>query len=305
MREIVVVSGKGGTGKTSILAAFAHLAASKVVCDLDVDAPDLHILLDPEPVRRKDFFSGHEARIDPAACESCGICASVCRFNAISPKDGKFVIDPVRCEGCKVCVVWCPEGAVKFPERRCGEWYRSETRFGPMIHARLSPGAENSGRLVTLLRREARALAEQNDLDLILCDGSPGIGCPVISSLGGANLAVAVTEPTPSGIHDLVRVAELCGHFRVPVAVIVNKHDLNPERTAAIESLCRDKGYILAGKLPFDPAMTKAMLKRKAITEIHASPLAGTLREIWNAVERAAPGADRAGVHETTKGELV
>ncbi len=287
MREIVVISGKGGTGKTSLTAAFAHLAKNKILCDLDVDAPDLHILLAPRHLRSEAFVSGHEARIDPARCTRCGICASVCRFGAITSRGGVFTVDPVRCEGCKVCVAWCPEKAVAFPAKTCGEWHVSATRFGTLIHARLSPGEENSGRLVALLRREARSQATSQNKEMILCDGSPGIGCPVISSLTGASLAVAVTEPTPSGVHDFVRVAELCAHFRLPMAVIVNKHDLNPDQTKSIEDYCRDKGHTLAGHIPFHPDVTTAMLDRKAVTET-PSPLGRTIRAIWKNVERAA-----------------
>jgi len=293
MREIVVLSGKGGTGKTSLTAAFAHLARNKIICDLDVDAPDLHILLAPRDLMRETFTSGHEARIDTARCTRCGICASVCRFGAIASRGGVFTVDPTRCEGCKVCVTWCPEKAVAFPSKKCGEWRVGATRFGTLVHARLIPGEENSGRLVSLLRREARSLAESQGKELILSDGSPGIGCPVISSLTGAKLAVAVTEPTPSGAHDLGRVAELSAHFRVPLAVIVNKHDLNPDQTSAIERYCADKGHILAGRVPFHADVTEAMLDRKAITEI-PSPLGRTLRGIWKNVALAAGLTDAA-----------
>ena len=291
MREIVVISGKGGTGKTSLTAAFAHLARNKIVCDLDVDAPDLHILLAPRHLRTEPFVSGHVARIDASRCTRCGICASVCRFGAIASRGGAFTVDPVRCEGCKVCVAWCPEKAVAFPAKTCGEWHVSATRFGAMVHARLNPGEENSGRLVALLRREAREQALSQEKELILSDGSPGIGCPVISSLTGASLAVAVTEPTPSGVHDFVRVAELCGHFKVPVAVIVNKHDLSPDQTRSIEDYCEAKGHTLAGRIPFSPDMTTAMLDRKAVTEI-PSPLGRTVRDIWKKIARAASLAD-------------
>jgi MinD superfamily P-loop ATPase len=268
MREIVVLSGKGGTGKTSLTAAFAHLCRDKVLCDLDVDAPDLHILLDPRPVRREDFVSGHEAHIDPETCTACGLCRDACRFAAIREADGVPAVDPMRCEGCKVCVAVCPAGAVEFVPKRCGEWFVSATRFGTLAHAQLFPGEENSGRLVTLLKQEARKIAEEEGASLILCDGTPGIGCPVISSLAGADLAVAVTEPTPSGRHDLERVCGVCDHFRVPVAVIVNKHDLNPAEDARIEAFCRQRGYELVARLPHDPLVTAAMVQRKAVTEL-------------------------------------
>lgn len=284
MREIVVISGKGGTGKTSLTAAFAHLARDKVLCDLDVDAPDLHILLDPQPLRREDFVSGHEARIDPEICTACGLCRDACRFAAIRGAKGVPAVDPLRCEGCKVCVAVCPAGAVQFLPKHCGEWGVSATRFGTLVHAQLFPGEENSGRLVTLLKREARRIAEEQGLSLILCDGAPGIGCPVISSLAGTTLAVAVTEPTPSGRHDLERVCGLCDHFRIPVAVIINKHDLNPAEDARITAFCQDRGYELAARLPHDPVVTAAMVRRKAITEMADNGFTPILLRAWERI---------------------
>ncbi len=283
MREIVVISGKGGTGKTSVCAAFAHLARNKVLCDLDVDAPDMHILLAPQIRRHTPFISGNEARIDPGVCQGCGICAEHCRFEAVTRRGDVFVVDPLRCEGCGVCLALCPAQAVAFPEKHCGDWYVSDTRFGPFVHAQLFPGEENSGRLVTLLKQEARLLAKERNLDLLLCDGSPGVGCPVISSLSGAHLAVAVVEPTPSGQHDFRRVADLCDHFRIPLAVLINKADLNADEAKAIAAHCRDKGYTVVGSLPFDPAVTEAMIRRQALTE-QPSPLADILADIWERV---------------------
>lgn len=284
MREVVVISGKGGTGKTSLTAAFAHLAENKVICDLDVDAPDLHLLLDPTIIRDEKFISGHEAIIDPKKCVGCGLCASMCRYGAIDEKDGVFSIAPLRCEGCKVCVAFCPEQAIDFPPRHCGQHYLSQTRFGPMVHAQLFPGQENSGLLVSRLKKEARLLAEEKGLDLILCDGAPGIGCPVIASLSQTDLAVVVTEPTPSGVHDLERVASLCDHFRTKVAVVVNKHDLNPEQTSRIDALCSEKGYTLIALLPHDTAVTEAMVRRQAITEGEDSLIATQVRHAWQAI---------------------
>jgi MinD superfamily P-loop ATPase len=288
MPEIVVLSGKGGTGKTSLTAAFAHLAEGAVVCDLDVDAPDLHLILDPEPELREDFFSGHEAVIDPAACTRCGVCAEMCRFNAVVDSADGFRVDPLKCEGCKVCVQFCPAGAVRFPERHCGEWFQSRTRFGPMVHAQLFPGSENSGRLVALLRAKASELAAHTGRRLILADGAPGIGCPVISSLSRTDFAVLVTEPTPSGRHDLERVAELCRHFRTPTGVIVNKADLNPRNTADIRSWCDASGTVFLAALPYDPTVTEAMVLRKAVTEIAADGLSALLRPAWAQIEDLA-----------------
>jgi MinD superfamily P-loop ATPase len=293
MREIVVLSGKGGAGKTSLTAAFAALAQNKVVCDLDVDAPDLHILLDPTNTVREDFVSGHLAAIDPAACDGCGICRELCRFDAIEKAlDGTWRINPHRCEGCKTCVVMCPKKAIAFPPRTCGYHAVSDTRFGRLVHARLDPGAENSGRLVTLLKRKAKELAKQEGLDLLLCDGAPGIACPVISALSGATLAVLVTEPTPSGTHDLMRVAGLCDHFRLPAAVIINKADLNPEEAARIEASCARGHHTLIGRLPHDRDVTRAMVKKLTLPE-YGGPLAGIVADLWDAINNLAGETSR------------
>lgn len=284
MREIIVISGKGGTGKTSITGAFAHLASNKVICDLDVDAPDLHLLLRPDRVREEEFYSGHEAVIDPGRCSRCGLCVSMCRYEAIRESEEGFTVDPFRCEGCKVCVALCPESAVHFPERHCGRWAVSATRFGPLVHAQLFPGRENSGRLVMVLKQQARELAKNLGAGLILCDGAPGIGCPVISSLSGADLAVAVTEPTPSGRHDLERVADLCKHFQIAFAVIVNKHDLNPDETARIESFCRERDYPVLAHLPHDTVVTEAMVQASVVTELPEGDFSRELKRAWERI---------------------
>ncbi len=288
MREVVVISGKGGTGKTSLTGAFAHLALSKVVCDLDVDAPDLHLLLRPENGSTEEFFSGHVAKIDKKLCSGCGLCASMCRYEAVRVEGNVFSVDPLRCEGCRVCVSFCPEGAILFPEKHCGHWQISSTRFGPLVHARLFPGEANSGRLVTVLKQQARQLAKSEGKDLILSDGAPGIGCPVISSLSGASLAVAVTEPTPSGRHDLERVAQLCGHFKIGLAVIINKFDLNPEEAGAIEALCRLRGHEVIAHLPHDPVVTRAMVEGLVVTELEETAFGKEVRRTWLKIEELA-----------------
>ncbi|MBN2430049.1 MAG: ATP-binding protein [Acidobacteria bacterium] len=271
-QEIVIISGKGGTGKTSLVAALAVHFGSAILVDCDVDAADLHLLLSPEILEKHEFYSGHEAEITAAHCTGCGSCHNLCRFNAIQPTvtaHGReiFLVDPLACEGCGVCVHFCPVGAIAFPERRCGEWYISSTRCGPMVHARLDIAAENSGKLVSTVRREARRLAEKNHHRLILVDGPPGIGCPVIAALTGASLVVIVTEPTVAGEHDLERVLALCRHFRIPTLVCLNKWDLNPEMTVKMEQNATRAGAGLLGRIRYDPEVTRAQLLARTVME--------------------------------------
>jgi len=288
MPEILIISGKGGTGKTSLTGAFAHLAGGQVICDLDVDAPDLHLLLQPEAQQVNEFHSGNQAVIDPELCTGCGLCQEKCRFEAIEEREGVFRVEPLKCEGCKLCVTLCPAEAIEFPQKHCGSWRISRTRLGPMVHAQLFPGEENSGRLVALLRQQARELGQAQGLELILSDGPPGIGCPVISSLSGADLAVVVTEPTPSGRHDLERVVDLCRHFKVKTGVIVNKHDLNPEQSASIQDYCAGQGLELLALLPYDPVVTEAMVQGKVITEYSRDGMAKELARAWERIAGAA-----------------
>ena len=288
MREIVILSGKGGAGKTSVTAAFAALAQNAVLCDLDVDAPDLHILLKPTGTIREAFVAGHLASVRPEACDGCGECARHCRYGAVAQTpEGHYAVIPGKCEGCKTCVVLCPARAIDFTPRTCGYSAVSDTRFGPLVHARLDPGADNSGRLVAVLRGKAKALAKARGLDCIISDGAPGIACPVVSSLSGATLAVLVTEPTPSGTHDLTRVAKLCDHFRLPSAVIVNKADLNPDEAARIETFCADTGRPVIGRLPFHPDVVRAMTARRTLPE-YGGPLADILADLWQSVAALA-----------------
>ena len=279
MKELVVISGKGGTGKTSIIAAFAALAENKVLCDADVDAADLHLILAPATREWHDFQAGHTAIINQDKCTECGLCRDLCRWDAINDN---FGVDPIECEGCGVCAYFCPEKAIDFPLKTCGEWFISDTRFGPMVHARLGIAEENSGRLVTLVRQEARKLSGQKDLDLILTDGPPGIGCPVIASMGGASAVLIVTEPTVSGEHDMVRVMQLAAHFKVPSLVCINKFDLNLDKTGDIKKFAKEKGMVFLGQIPFDPTFTKAMVQGKTIFEHATNSGAGdAVREIW------------------------
>jgi MinD superfamily P-loop ATPase len=283
MRELVVISGKGGTGKTSILASFAVLSGRTVLADCDVDAADLHLVLSPAVRRREVFRSGNEAVIRPELCDGCGKCAELCRFAAVSSAGndgGRYRIDPTACEGCGVCVQHCPRGAIEFPERVCGEWFVSDTRCGPMVHARLRPAAENSGKLVATVRQESRRLVENEGFDQVLVDGPPGIGCPVISSVTGATAVLAVSEPTVSGEHDLQRVLELCRHFGIPAAVCVNKWDLNPQMTEQIEDLAAAGGAEVLGRIPYDRAVTAAQLQARAVVEL-GGQAAAAMRAIW------------------------
>jgi MinD superfamily P-loop ATPase len=286
--EIVILSGKGGTGKTSLTAAFADLSSNHIMCDLDVDAPDLHLLLQPENISTEAFVAGHEAVIITEKCENCGQCMELCCFDAVFNSNSGFQINPLKCEGCNVCVALCPANAIDFPEKHCGDWYLSNTRFGPLVHAQLFPGEENSGKLVSLLRSEAKKLARKQNLSKILCDGPPGIGCPVISSLAGASLAVIVTEPTPSGYHDLERIAELCRHFRVPAGVIINKFDLNDHRCKEIAHYCHNQGLRMLGRLPHDPIITEAMIQGQTITEFSKGKFSGLLCDVWHEIEKMA-----------------
>lgn len=291
MKELVVVSGKGGTGKTSITASFAVLAERPVVADCDVDAADLHLVLFPKIKEQHEFRSGHEAVIRQDDCFGCGACLWHCRFKAVqaSGKRGqraRFFIDPVSCEGCGVCVRFCPEHAIDFPERLCGEWMISETRCGPMVHARLGVAAENSGKLVSLVRREAKRIAEENNSPLIITDGPPGIGCPVIASLTGASLVLAVTEPTVSGAHDLERVLSLTRHFHIPALVCVNKWDINPDMTTSIEQAAVASGAEVVARIPYDPEVTAAQMNNKAVVEFGNDAAAKKIKEVWERICR-------------------
>ena len=282
MRELVVISGKGGSGKTSIMAGFASLAQNKVLCDADVDAADLHLITNPEIIERHEFQSGHTAVIKKELCTQCGLCRDLCQWDSISED---FIVDPIDCEGCGVCYYFCPENAIDFPLNTCGEWFISDTRFGPMAHASLGIAEENSGKLVTLIRQKGKDLAEEKGVDLLLTDGPPGIGCPVIASLGGASAALIVTEPTVSGRHDMERVAELAAFFRIPAMVCVNKFELNPNHAEAIEAYAVEKGLKVVGRIPFDPAFTKSMVQGKTVIEYGDSAGAEAVKKLWQRVE--------------------
>lgn len=285
MKELVICSGKGGTGKTSVVASLAALGGNTVLADCDVDAANLHLVVEPRVERREDFIAGNLARIRPADCNGCGECLNVCEFGAVAEgPDGTCVIDPVRCEGCGVCVHFCPEDAIDFPDRDCGEWYVSETRHGPMVHARLATAAENSGKLVTLVRKEARRLGEEIGADLLLVDGPPGIGCPVIAAMSGADALLVVTEATTAGLHDMKRMIELARHFGLPAWVCLNKHDLNKDMQQRISDYCTENDIPLLGMIPYDPQVTAAQLAGTSVVELAASPAAEGIRAVWSRV---------------------
>ena len=294
MKELVVISGKGGTGKTSLMAAFASLAKSKILCDSDVDAADLHLLTDPKIKERHDFQGGGIAVINPDKCTECGLCRDLCRWEAISEQ---FQVDSIECEGCGVCVDFCPEQAIDFPLKTCGQWFISDTRFGPMVHARLGIAEENSGKLVALVRQEAKKLAEKQNLNLLITDGPPGIGCPVIASIGGATALLIVTEPTVSGLHDMERIAQLAAHFKVPGMVCVNKFDLNLDQTQAIEKLAKEKKMAVLGRIPFDLVFTKSMVQGKTIFEYNTESIVGqAVKQIWRKIIESPVMNEKANI---------
>jgi MinD superfamily P-loop ATPase len=288
MKEIVVISGKGGTGKTSIVASFAALAHNAVLADCDVDAADLHLIMDPEVKETHDFVGGKRARIIADKCAGCGKCREVCNFDAVS-LDGSangvvertYTIDPIACEGCGVCVRFCPVDAIEFKHTVNGQWFISDTRFGPMVHAKLGIAEGNSGKLVSLIRKEAKGIANEQNSSFLIVDGSPGIGCPVIASISGADLVLAVTEPTISARHDLDRVVELTAHFAVPTAICINKFDINTEMAAEIEKTAYQKGLKVLGKIPYDVAVTKAQILAKSIIEYSSNGLKRQVESLW------------------------
>jgi MinD superfamily P-loop ATPase len=284
MRQIVVLGGKGGTGKTTVVAALAHLMAAEqrlVLADADVDAPNLGLLLAPKALTSEQFVGGSEAVIDAAQCVGCGRCQEVCRYEAVAAQNGVYVVDPIACEGCAACAYACPAQCIRMEPAVSGEWRRSETRFGPFVHARLFAGQENSGKLVSLVRQQAQLVAEEQGAELILIDGSPGIGCPVIAAVTGADLALMVTEPTISGQHDLERVLGVAAHFGVPAAVCINKGDINPARTAEIEAYCRERDLPMLGVLPYDDDAMATMRRGQAVTEASTGPMAQALQALW------------------------
>jgi MinD superfamily P-loop ATPase len=286
VKEIVIISGKGGTGKTTLCAAFASLARGAVIADCDVDAADLHLLLEPHVLQESDFIGGRTPVIDRDLCLECGECQDWCRFEAIDlDSDEGYVIDSLACEHCGLCAYVCPEEAISMQSAVNGRWFISETAYGKLVHARLAPGEDNSGKLVTLVRREARRLAEEAGAAWILDDGPPGVGCPVTAAVTGVDLALIVTEPTLSGIHDMQRVEALCRHFEVPALVCINKYDINPENTRAIKDYCLDNEVPVIGEIPFSPAVRQALVARKSAVDFDCGAVSGVVERMWSEIE--------------------
>ena len=291
MREILVVSGKGGTGKTSITASLASLFGNSVLADCDVDASDLHLVLTPNIRQTTDFVSGHEAKIRPDDCTGCLKCRKACRFDAIKQDGaGSVYIDTIACEGCGVCAWICPVRAIDFKESVCGQWFFSQTRFGPLIHAKLNAGAENSGKLVSEVRFQAKFTARENGIETVLIDGPPGIGCPVIAAMTGVDFVLIVTEPTLSGMHDMERVAELARHFKAKILLCINKYDINPEIAAEMEKNAGENDIPVIGRIPYDKAVTRAQIMKKAVTELEECPARDAVERLWHSLKNEIEG---------------
>jgi MinD superfamily P-loop ATPase len=288
MKQLVILSGKGGTGKTSVAAALAHLASQEmpiVLADADVDAANLELVLEPSTLEEHIFMGGQVAVIDPNKCQLCGRCHEVCRFDAIVRGEDYYRVDPLACEGCASCMYQCPESAIHTEEQQAGLWFRSDTRFGPLYHAHLFAAQENSGKLVTLVKQHGRLQALDEGRELLIVDGPPGIGCPVISASAGADLALLVVEPTVSGIHDLERALATVSHFRVPALVCINKADINAAHTAAIEAYCATEGIEMVGRLPYDTVVTEAMVQSQPVTAYQPDgAMAQALKQAWTGI---------------------
>jgi MinD superfamily P-loop ATPase len=303
VKQLVILSGKGGTGKTSLAAAFAHLAMEggnpigAVLADADVDAANLELVLRPRRIEAHDFIGGSVAIIDLERCQGCGICDQVCRFDAVESTPEGYRIDPIACDGCAACAYQCPEDAIRMEPQTAGRWYRSESHFGTLFHADLYPAQENSGKLVTLVKQNARLCALDSSIPILIVDGPPGIGCPVIAAAAGADLALIVTEPTVAGVHDLKRIIGTSMHFSIPTLVVVNKADIYSKGAAEIGTACSELGVELIGQIPFDPAVTEAMLTGVPVTLYRAeSPASQALEAIWQTVSDrlVPPGGPRA-----------
>jgi MinD superfamily P-loop ATPase len=305
MKQLVILSGKGGTGKTSLAAAFAHLAHAgpfplrAILADADVDAANMELVLQPRKLEEHEFSGGSVALIDASLCQACGTCEQVCRFGAVippGPNNGlAYQVDPIACDGCAACVYQCPEQAIQMEVQLAGHWFRSESRYGPLFHAELRPAHENSGKLVTLVKQQARLLGQDTDAELVIIDGPPGIGCPVISAASGADLALIVAEASMAGAHDMARVLETTRHFNLPPLVCINKADIYPQGSAQIEAYCLEHDIEMIGQIPFDPFVTEAMVNGEPVTVYRPqAPASRAIRRIWRAtVARLIPVVEK------------
>lgn len=282
MNEIVILSGKGGTGKTSISAAFATLHQNTIVADCDVDAANMHLILQPENHHDGNMVTGYKAEIIQDSCVQCGVCMEFCSFNAISCKNEKYIISEAACDGCQLCWRLCSSEAIKLVPSDKSRWFIGDYRFGKLVHARLQPGEENSGKLVSMVRDIAKSYAQDVGIDTVIIDGPPGTGCPAISSVTGAAKTLIVTEPTQSGFHDMKRILDLTMSFKVKSYVLINKYDLNSDVTLEIEQWCLQKGILVVGKIPFDTQIVEAMLQCKSIVEcLPQSEVSIEIKRIW------------------------
>ena len=287
LKQITVISGKGGTGKTTLVASFAALAENKVIADCDVDAPDLHLLLHPEIIKKEEFKGLKVAVMDKTLCSECGTCEETCRFNAIAlTEESSYAVNPARCEGCGACVFTCPQDALTLKERVSGYSFISKTNYGTMAHAQLNIAEEASGKLVTVVRNNAQQVAEKESCELILIDGAPGIGCPVIASLAGVDLALIVTEPTMSGLHDLERILDVTRHFGIGSVVCINKYDINEENSRRITEFCRQRGVEMVGNIPYDSVVTEAMVAGMPVVEFSEGVVSNAIRDVWGGINQ-------------------
>ncbi|OQY00476.1 MAG: (4Fe-4S)-binding protein [Desulfobacteraceae bacterium 4572_130] len=299
LKELLVISGKGGTGKTSLTACFAYLFKNKIIVDADVDAADMHLLLKPKILKKEKFIGGGKAFINNNLCSSCGLCSQNCTFDAISEN---FIVDTISCEGCKVCVEICPEMAISFEPQVCGTWFYSKTRMGEMFHAKLGIAEENSGLLVSLLRKEAQKKAMAKDIPLIIIDGPPGIGCPVIASITGVSAILIITEPTQSGIHDMKRVLKLGKGFNIPIMLCINKYDLNKKLSSEIKIFAKKNNMHFIGSIPYDDNITKAMIQEKCIYEFSSTlPASKAVYNIWNKTKKIMDNINNIKIMEIIK----
>ncbi len=283
MKQLTIISGKGGTGKTTITSAFAHLAENAVLADSDVDAADLHLILEPKVEQQEPYVGGSKAFIDESKCTQCGTCIDICRFDAIHD----FRVDLISCEGCTFCTYVCPEDAIVMKEQVSGNWFVSTTREGTMVHAKLGIAEDNSGKLVSVVRQKAKEIAEKEKNDIVIIDGPPGIGCPVIASITGADMVLVVTEPTLSGLHDMERVLDTAKHFNISALVCINKFDINLENSTKIENTCRERGVGVVGRIPYDKSVTAAMIHRKSAAEYDCGEVSREVVKMWDKVAEA------------------